>query len=203
LASGVSLLISRIAPAELRQSYGFDYDGLDSESPNTSTPPSPPFPYLRLAGLLPPAAEEGAPWTSEEGRSGRAPRPLLLWADPSTCWWPPYPSAASLCASPPSLLLSSPSLTADVRLQIRPLPPSSLATRGGWPLELVVRWRAASSSTVMTAGEHDEASQACERGRGRCWRGCPQSFSGGGGGSEVQGPVELLLCLFLAPGPPP
>jgi hypothetical protein len=34
LASGVSSLTLRIAPAELHQSYGFDYDGLDSKSPN-------------------------------------------------------------------------------------------------------------------------------------------------------------------------
>jgi hypothetical protein len=35
MASGVSLLTFRIAPAELRQFYGFDYNGLDSESPNS------------------------------------------------------------------------------------------------------------------------------------------------------------------------
>jgi hypothetical protein len=35
LASGVSLLTFRIAPAELRQSYDFNCNGLDSESPNT------------------------------------------------------------------------------------------------------------------------------------------------------------------------
>jgi hypothetical protein len=34
LASGISLLTFRLAPSKLRQYYGFDYNGLDSESPN-------------------------------------------------------------------------------------------------------------------------------------------------------------------------
>jgi hypothetical protein len=37
MALGVSLLTVRNTPAELRQSYGFDYDKLDSESPNKPT----------------------------------------------------------------------------------------------------------------------------------------------------------------------
>jgi hypothetical protein len=41
LASGISLLTFRIAPVEPRQSYGFDYNELVSESPNTLLPVTP------------------------------------------------------------------------------------------------------------------------------------------------------------------